>query len=194
MCLPHKQQWARHVMGAQQSFYGEEYEGMDEGLASPPEDQALLSPYEISLFIDEVEDLICSGITLPFTSKAVIDKEECLETLGVLRANWPWEMLEARRIVHEEGEVLERAETEAEKIRQQAERQAEFILDQSQLVKVAEVRAQEIIDSAHQEVAQMLERAEQDVRDVYQGLERELDLLLRDLKQLVAARLGKLRR
>jgi vacuolar-type H+-ATPase subunit H len=90
--------------------------------------------------------------------------------------------------------VLERAEIEAEEIRQRAERQAALILDQSQLVKMAEVRAQEVLEAAEQEAARRLQRAEQDARDVYQGLERELDLLLRDVKELVAARLGRLRR
>lgn len=167
---------------------------MDEGLGGARDDQDLLSPREISLFIDEIEDVIHSGVSLPLTSKAVIDQEECLGTLEMLRANWPWEMLEAKRILSEEGQVLGRAEAEAEEIRQRAERQAAFILDQSQLIKVAEARAQEMIESAEKEAAQVRHQAQRDARDVYQGLEQELDLLLRDIKELVAARLGKLRR
>jgi vacuolar-type H+-ATPase subunit H len=103
-------------------------------------------------------------------------------------------MLEARRILSEEGEVLGRAEAEGQEMIQRAERQAAFILDQSQLIKVAEARAQETMESAEKEAAQVLHRAERDARDVYLGLERELDLLLRDIKELVAARLSKLRR
>jgi len=185
---------ARCVMRIKKTLFGEEFEGTDEGLDRVRDDQALLSPREISLFIDEIEDLIYCGVSLPFTSKAVIDQKGCLETLEMRRDHWPWEMWEARRILSEEGEVLGRAEAAAQEMRQRAERQAAFILAQSQLIKVAEARAQEMMESAEKEAAQVLHRAERDARDVYLGLERELDLLLRDIKELVAARLSKLRR
>jgi vacuolar-type H+-ATPase subunit H len=184
--------------------YGEEArEAVDIGREAAYEDQVPLSAYEISLFIDEIEDLVCSGFSVPFTSKAIIDREQCLSGLHVLRTNLPWEMLEAKRILSEQEEVLERAEEEAEEIRQLAERQAAFILDQSQLMKAAEARVQEMIeiaerestemmDAAGRESAELVRMAEQDARDLYQGLGRELELLLRDVMELVAARLGKL--
>jgi len=151
------------------------------------------SAHEINPFIDEIEEMICSASKVPLTSKALVDQEQCLATLDVLRANWPLEVLEAQRVLAKEGEVLERAEVEAEEIKQRAERQAALILDQSQLVKVAEVRAQEVIESAQQEAARIRERARQDARDVYEGLEHELDSLMRDIRDLVAARLKRLR-
>ncbi len=173
--------------------YAEDKQAVDGGHSRTYEDRTPPSAYEISLFIDEVEDLICSGFSIPLTSKILIDREQCLDTLEVLRTNLPWEMLEAKRILSEQEGVLELAEAEAEEIRQLAERQAAFILDQSQLVKMAEARTQELIEGAEREAAQLLELARQDARDLYQGLEQELDLLLRDIKELVAARLEKLR-
>lgn len=191
MFLPNQEPRTKYVMRREKASQVEEYE--DVGGDYAHEDQVQLYPHEMSLFIDELEDLICTGARVPLTAKALVDQEQCLDTLEVLRANWPWEMLEAQRILSQEGEVLERAEVEAEEIRQRAERQAAVILDQSQLVKMAEVRAQEVLEAAEQEATQLLRRAEQDVRDVYLGLERELDLLLRDIKEVVAARLGRLR-
>lgn len=176
------------------SSHGGGHDDTSGGRGTDYDDLSLPSAYEMGLFIDEIEDLICSGVKVPLTSKAIVDHEQCLDTLQVIRANWPWQMSEAKRVLSAEGEVLERAEIEAEEIRQRAERQAALILDQSQLVKMAEVRAQEVLEAAEQEAARRLQRAEQDARDVYQGLERELDLLLRDVKELVAARLGRLRR
>jgi len=178
---------------AEKSSYGEEQEAAANSHGRTDEDQAPPSAYEISLFIDEVEDLICSGVSIPLTSRVLIDQEECLDTLEVLRTNLPWEMLEAKRVLSEQEGVLEQAEAEAEEIRQLAELQAAFILDRSQLVKMAETRAQELIARAEREAAQVLRLAEQDARDVYQGLGRELDLLMRDIKELVAARLKRLR-
>ena len=157
----------------------------------PPtyEDHAPLSAHELSVFIDELADLLYSASSIPLTSKAIVDREQCLETLEVLRANMPWEMLEAKRILSEEEQVLERAEAEAEEIRQLAERQAAFILDQSQLAKAAETRAQETIDAAEREAARVLRMAEKDAEDLYRSLEGELDMLVQDIKALMAARL-----
>jgi len=175
------------------SSYRADREGTDSGYDRIYEDQAALSAYEISLFIDEIEDLLCSGVSMPLTSKALVDREQCLDVVQVLRTNLPWEVLEAKRILSEQEEVVLRAEAEADEIRQLAEQQAVFILDRSQLVKTAEARAQELMEAAEREAAQLVHLAEQDARDLYQGLERELDLLLRDIKELVAARLKKLR-
>jgi hypothetical protein len=50
-----------------------------------------------------------------------------------------------------------------------------------------------VIESAQQEAARIRERARQDARDVYEGLEHELDVLMRDIGDLVAARLKGLR-
>jgi vacuolar-type H+-ATPase subunit H len=158
------------------------------------EDDDVTSVHEMSAFVDEIEDLLCSAVRVPLTSKAIVDQEQCLATLDVIRANWPLEVLQAQRVLAKEGKVLEQAELEAEQIKQRAERQASLIMDQNQLVKMADVRAREVIEAAQQEADHILRRAEQDARDVYEGLEHELDLLTRDIKELVAARLGKLRR
>jgi hypothetical protein len=169
------------------------YEGLEAGndvlraRREPP------SAHEINPFIDEIEEMICSASKVPLTSKALVDQEQCLATLDVLRANWPLEVLEAQRVLAKEGEVIDRAEMEAEEIKRRAERQAGLILDQNQLIRVAEVRAEEVIESAQQEAARIRERAQQDARDVYEGLEHELDSLMRDIKDLVAARLKRLR-
>jgi hypothetical protein len=50
-----------------------------------------------------------------------------------------------------------------------------------------------VIESAQQEAARIRERAQQDSRDIYEGLQHELDLLMRDIRDLVAARLKRLR-
>jgi cell division septum initiation protein DivIVA len=152
------------------------------------DDRVPLSPQEITVFIDELVDLVSTGLSVPFTSRALIDRGQCLDTLELLRANMPWEMLEAKRILSEEDRVLERAETEAEQIRQQAERQAAFILDQSQLVKAAETRAQEVMEAADAEAARIVRLAQKDARDLYHSLAEELDLLVRDIKTLMASR------
>jgi hypothetical protein len=177
---------------AEEPYFEAEYDEV--GAADGYEDDDVTSVHEMSAFVDEIEDLLCSAVRVPLTSKAIVDQEQCLATLDVIRANWPLEVLQAQRVLAKEGKVLEQAELEAEQIKQRAERQASLIMDQNQLVKMADVRAREVIEAAQQEADHILRRAEQDARDVYEGLEHELDLLTRDIKELVAARLVKLRR
>jgi hypothetical protein len=177
---------------ADESYSEDDYEGLHVGndrtyaMGEPP------SVHEISPFIDEIEEMICSGARVPMTSKALVDQEQCLTTLDMLRANWPLDVLEAQRVLAKEGQVLEQADAEAQAIRERAEREAVLILEKSQLVRMAEVRAREVIDAAQQDAARTRDQAQQDARDVYAGLERELDLLMRDIKELVAARLRRL--
>lgn len=173
--------------------YAEELEAMEAGQNLTYEEQVPLSAHEVSVFIDELEDLLRSGYSVPLTSKAVVDRGECLNTLEVLRANMPWEMLEAKRILSHEEQVLERAQVEAEEITQLAERQAALILDQTQLLKAAEARAQEVMEAAEREAARVVRLAEKDARDLYHSLGAELDMLVHDIKELMAARLKELR-
>jgi hypothetical protein len=170
---------------------GEDFDMLDLAAGAGLEGQELPVVHEINPFLDEMEEMICSAPTLPMTSKALVDQEHCLAALDGIRANWPLEVLEAQRVLAAQAKVLQQAEVEAETIRQRAERKAAMILEQSQLIRVAEVRAEEIIDAAEQEAEKMLDRAHHDVSEVYVGLERELDLLVRDIKELVGARLAK---
>ena len=179
---------------AEWPYADEDFESLDLHAGSRFEAGEPTSVHGISPFIDEMEEMICSAATLPMTSKALVDQDRCLAALDVIRANWPLEVLEAQRVLAKEGQVLEQAEADAEETRQRAKRQAAIILDQSQLVRMAEVRAQELVEAAEQDAARIRDRAQVDVRDVYEGLERELDLLMRDIKQLVGTRLSKLNR
>lgn len=172
----------------------EELEGLDSNAASRFDVGGPTCAHDISPFIDEMEEMICSAATVPMTSKALVDQERCLAALDVIRANWPLEVLEAQRVLAKEDQVLQQAEAEAEEIRERARRQAAIILEQSQLVRMAEGRAQELVEAAEQDAARIRDRAQLDVREVYEGLERELDLLMRDIKELVGSRLARLSR
>lgn len=179
--------------GSEKDYSESDYEGLELGGEFGYPGGELPSVHEISPFIDEIEEVLCTAARVPLSSKALVDQERCLATLDALRANWPLEVLEAQRVLARQGDVLERAEMEAEQTRERAERQASLILDQGQLARMAEVRAQEVMEAAQHDAVRIRERAEQDARDVYEGLERELDLLMRDIKQLVAARLRRLK-
>jgi hypothetical protein len=176
-------------IGVEESRSEIEYEGLHPGsdrsyaMGEPP------SVHEISPFIDEIEEMICSGARVPMTSKALVDQEQCLSTLDMLRASWPMEVLQAQRVLAKEGQVLQQADAEAQIIRERAEREAALMLEKSQLVRMAEIRAREVLEAAEQEAARTQGQAEQDACDVYAGLESELELLMRDIKELVAARL-----
>jgi hypothetical protein len=110
------------IMRLDGSSYGEVYENKTGDRSSQLDDASLPFAYEMNLFMDEIEDLICSGVKVPLSSRVIIDEEQCLETLEAIRAAWPSEMAQAKRILLEEGEVLERAEVEAEEIRQRTQR------------------------------------------------------------------------
>jgi hypothetical protein len=74
------------------SSHGGGHDDTSGGSGTDYDDLSLPSAYEMGLFIDEIEDLICSGVKVPLTSKAIVDQEQCLDTLQVIRANWPWQM------------------------------------------------------------------------------------------------------
>ena len=77
---------------------------------------------EIESLVGELEQIVSEGKT-PFTGggqKKIVDAQDIYEILDEIRRVFPQEFADARRIVKEEAETLERAQQQADAIRDKA--------------------------------------------------------------------------
>lgn len=103
---------------------------------------------DVLKLIDEVEDIIEAGTSLPFSGKVMVDKVELLEIITDIRIRLPDEIKQASWIKEERERILDEAQRDAEVIAEQAEQKLEELINQEEVTKRAEKRAEHIVNNA----------------------------------------------
>ena len=70
----------------------------------------------IESLIEELEQIIDEGKSVPFTSNQIVDVERLRTTIEDMRLNMPDELMQARKIASERKEILTAAQSTAEGI------------------------------------------------------------------------------
>ena len=107
---------------------------------------------EIAALVDELEQLIVDAKP-PFgggSQRKVVDAQDVYEILDDMRSVFPREFQEARRVLREEGEMLDRAQKQADAIIADAQQQAMVIAGDQEIVRIAQQQADAIKDAAQQ--------------------------------------------
>src|SRR5919108_2192049 len=91
--------------------------GSGGGPVSPS--QYTLSPMDVLVLIDKLDDLVHNAKAVPLTDQVRLDREEIYEILDQMRATIPEEIKQARWIVKERQEMLAEAKRECDRIIQE---------------------------------------------------------------------------
>lgn len=103
---------------------------------------------DVLILIDEVEDIVEAGTSLPFTNKVMVNKDELLDIVKEIRIKLPDEIKQAQWIKDERQRILADAQKDADTLISDAEYKLEELVDQEEIIKVANSRAEEIITRA----------------------------------------------
>lgn len=111
---------------------------------------------------------------MPFTSRTLVDEDECLDILDQIRVAIPEELKAARRVTQERDQLLAEARSEAERVLRDAEQQVAGQVSDHALVGAAKARASQIEEEALEAADQIRREADQ---YAYRALERVRDHL-----------------
>ena len=105
--------------------------------------------------VDELLDMLYQMIdeakNVPLSSdKCMLDRDRALDLLDEIRAQFPMELTEAKKLMASRAEYIASAKREADLIRRQAEDQARQMLAQDELLSKAKQRGNEIIRQAEE--------------------------------------------
>ncbi len=103
---------------------------------------------DVLKLINEIEDIVEEGSTVPFSKKIMVDSEEILEIIKEIRIRLPDEIKQAAWIKEEKQRILAEAQKDADTILNEAEYKLEELIDQEGVTKAANERAEEIINKA----------------------------------------------
>lgn len=139
----------------------------------------------IEELLDELAERIeQSKPVLGNSQKRQVEIGPIFEILDEIRDILPEELRQARIIVRDRQGMIEAAETDANRILEDAERQAEQIAGQQEVVRLAEQKAQEIVDEAMAREREMRVGSEDYADQIFANLETNLDNLLKNVTRL----------
>ena len=136
----------------------------------------------IEELLDELADRIeQSKPVLGNSQKRQVEIGPIFEILDEIRDIFPEELRHARIIVRDSQGMIEAAELDANRILQDAERQADQIASESEITRIAEAKAQDIINEAMDREREMRVGAEDYADQIFANLETNLDNLLKNV-------------
>ena len=117
--------------------------------------------------------------------KCVIERDKALDLLDEIKAQFPQELAEAKRLVDARTEFINNAKREAEAIRKAAEDRARQLVDEQEVLRAAKGKSAELLASAENTSAELRRAANEYVDD---SMKRTEDALTTALEEIRASR------
>ena len=108
----------------------------------------------------QLHDIVDAARPVPLSASSMIAKEDVLELIDEALARLPEELRAARWLLKEREEYLARVRHEGDEILDQARNRAERMVQRTEVVKAAENRAYQIMDTAEAEARRMRHEVE----------------------------------
>jgi ElaB/YqjD/DUF883 family membrane-anchored ribosome-binding protein len=137
---------------------------------------------DFELLLDRLEEAIGTGSRVPFSTRVMIDVQDCGTIIEQLRVALPDELDQARKVIAERDSILERARTEAEALVSDAQQRIGREAMNHDLVREARMRAGEIEHHAQENARKVREETDEYVRRILQRVTSRVEGTLRSLK------------
>lgn len=145
--------------------------------------------------IDELEDIIDKGVSVPFTGRCLLDKEELMELIQEIKLKLPDDLNQAKWIKNERQNILNDAKAEADKIIKEAKDRIISMIDENEITKSAKEQASQIMDKAKMDAKatkdasyaytdNLLESVETVVSDTIHELEKCISIVRNNRSEL----------
>ena len=115
--------------------------------ADPPDAMAT-PPSGPESLIERLAALVADARSMPLSSSALVNRQELLDLIDVLRSSLPDEITRARSILRDGEEVLERAGLEAQRVLERARQERERLLSKTEIVQAAAREADRLVAEA----------------------------------------------
>ena len=130
---------------------------------------------DIQTELNRIEEIVLDSPRIPFTRRTLVDEEELLEQLDIVRLNLPGAFREAEAIVYHKEEILVQAEQYAQEIVEEAEQRAAYILDQLGIIARAELEAKQIRKRVQEECAALQEQTLADIEEMREQAQQDIE-------------------
>jgi F0F1-type ATP synthase membrane subunit b/b' len=130
---------------------------------------------DIQQELNVLEELILDSPRIPLTGKTMVDEEQVLDQLDLIRINLPEAFDRAQQIIAEKEKILAEADNYARQIAAMAEQRAAQILDESGIIQRAEREAQQIRLQVQQECEALQQQTLREVEQLQTQARQEFE-------------------
>ena len=153
-----------------------------------PAGAAEMSENDLYDLIDRIESTVADAKNVPFTANVMVDKEEMLILIGMLRDNLPNDIKQARWLLDQNRQVVAEARKDADNIIRQAEKRVATMIDEHEVTMQAREMAAQTVEkanaSAHQIRQGALDYANKRLTELEDQLTSMLVTLQKNKKEL----------
>lgn len=137
--------------------------------------------------VDMLFDMIDEAKNAPLNSdKCVIERDKALDLLDDIKAQFPVELAEARKVLSARNEYVAAARREAEEIRRRAEAEANQMVSEERVMNQAKQRANELVAQAENKAREVRRSANEYCEDVLRRTEDALSDAHSEMRQVRA--------
>lgn len=122
-----------------------------------------------------MEEMVLDSPRLPLTGKTLVDEEQLLDQLDLVRLNLPSAFQVAQEVIGRRDEILREAEDYGRQILATAETRAVELTDELGIIRQAEQEAQQVRQQIQQECDALREQALAEVDQIRQQAKQELN-------------------
>ncbi|MDR1217330.1 MAG: hypothetical protein LBJ99_01960 [Oscillospiraceae bacterium] len=134
--------------------------------------------------LDELHAMITEAWGIPLgAEKCVIERDKALDLLDDVRAQFPQELAEAKRLVEARTEFINNAKREAETVRKAAEDRARQLVDEQEVLRAARTRSSELLTTAERSSTELRRVANEYIDDTLRRTEEALAAALTEMRQ-----------
>lgn len=151
--------------------------------------------------LNHLEEMILASPRIPLTGRTLVDEEQLLDKLDLVRIKLPTAFGQAQEVVRQKEEIILQAEQYAEEIIEAAKARAAQLLNELSIMRQAEREAslirqqvQQEFDAAKAEIEMMHRKAQQDLEEmqqraiceaeeIQQGADEYADSVLKNIEQ-----------
>jgi F0F1-type ATP synthase membrane subunit b/b' len=161
---------------------------------TPRSDQRDLSPrknfapyraedFDIQRELNQLEEMILDSPRIPLTGRTIVDEEQLLDQLDLIRITLPEAFEKALAVLEKQDQILERAEDYADNIILSAEQRAALIMDELGIVRQAELEANQIKQQLIAECESIRNQTVAEIERMRRTAQEEMD----ELRQMTLA-------
>jgi len=129
------------------------YDEIGDDFANPEQGTGYVGDAET--WLRRAIDIVANAPTMPLSSSPRIDRDEVVELLDRALASMPDELRQARWMLKERQEFVNKTRREANEMLEAARVQAERMVQRTEVVRAAETRARQVVDTAESDARRL---------------------------------------
>jgi hypothetical protein len=134
--------------------------------------------------VDMLYNMISEAWGVPLgNDKCLVERNKALDLIEEIKNQLPAEIAEAKRLVSRRDDFITNAKKEGESIRKMAEERSRKLVEEQEIVKMARLRADEMVAAAETKSRELRRAANEYVDEALKGAEESVSQALDIVKQ-----------